>query len=42
MEPIFIMTDDQRSILQTVARFVEKEVKPRAAKLDADPDPAKG
>ncbi len=42
MEPIFIMNDDQRAILDTVARFVAAEVTPRAAQLDADPDPAKG
>jgi alkylation response protein AidB-like acyl-CoA dehydrogenase len=42
MEDIFILNDDQRAILKTVARFVEQEVAPRAAKLDADPDPAGG
>ena len=42
MEPIFIMNPEQRAILDTVARFVEAEVKPRAAALDADPDPAGG
>ena len=41
MEQIFIMNDDQRAILETVARFVEEEVKPRAAQLDANPDPEK-
>jgi alkylation response protein AidB-like acyl-CoA dehydrogenase len=40
MQDIFIVTDEQRAILETVARFVEEEVKPRAAALDADPDPA--
>ncbi len=39
MESMFIMTDDQRAILETVARFVDEEVRPRAAQLDADPDP---
>src|SRR6185436_13645769 len=39
MDAIFIMNDDQRAILDTVARFVEAEVRPRAARLDADPDP---
>jgi len=39
MQDIFIMTDEQRAILETVARFVEDEVKPRAAALDANPDP---
>ena len=42
MEAIFIVNEDQRAILETVRRFVEDEVKPRAAKLDADPDPAAG
>ena len=40
MEDIFIMNDDQRAILETVARFVEQEVTPRAAALDANADPA--
>jgi alkylation response protein AidB-like acyl-CoA dehydrogenase len=39
MEQIFIMNQDQRAILQTVARFVADEVKPRAAQLDANADP---
>ncbi|MBM3357052.1 MAG: acyl-CoA dehydrogenase [Betaproteobacteria bacterium] len=39
MEDIFILNQEQRAILETVARFVEKEVVPRAAQLDADPDP---
>ncbi|MGH8635117.1 MAG: acyl-CoA dehydrogenase family protein, partial [Burkholderiales bacterium] len=42
MEPIFIVNPEQRAILDTVARFVEEEVTPRAARLDADPDPAGG
>jgi len=42
MEEIFIQTDDQRAILDTVKRFVEDEVKPRAAELDAKTDPADG
>jgi alkylation response protein AidB-like acyl-CoA dehydrogenase len=42
MHEIFIQTEEQRSILETVARFVEDEVKPRAAELDANPDPAAG
>lgn len=41
MEQIFIVNEDQRAILETVARFVEEEVQPRAAQLDADADPAK-
>jgi alkylation response protein AidB-like acyl-CoA dehydrogenase len=40
--PIFVVNPEQRAILDTVARFVEEEVRPRAAKLDADPDPAGG
>jgi alkylation response protein AidB-like acyl-CoA dehydrogenase len=39
MEDIFILNQEQRAILETVARLVEKEVVPRAARLDADPDP---
>lgn len=42
MEQIFIVNEDQRAILETVARFVEQEVRPRAARLDANPDPAEG
>jgi alkylation response protein AidB-like acyl-CoA dehydrogenase len=42
MEEIFIVNDDRRAILATVKRFVEKEVTPRAAKLDAETDPAAG
>ena len=40
MDQIFIVNDEQRAILETVARFVEKEVAPRAAQLDANADPA--
>ena len=36
---MFIPDDDQRAILETVARFVKEEVTPRAALLDANPDP---
>jgi len=39
MEDIFIVNQDQRAILDTVARFVENEVVPRAAQLDANKDP---
>jgi alkylation response protein AidB-like acyl-CoA dehydrogenase len=39
MRDIFIVTEDQRAILDTVRRFVEEEVRPRAAALDANPDP---
>ena len=42
MEAIFIVNEEQRAILETVKRFVDEEVRPRAAKLDADPDPAAG
>jgi alkylation response protein AidB-like acyl-CoA dehydrogenase len=42
MEEAFVLTDDQRAILRTVARFVEEEVAPRAVRLDAEPDPAAG
>lgn len=41
MEDIFILKDDQRAILETVARFVEDEIRPRATGLDASPDPEK-
>jgi len=39
MEEIFIQTEEQRAILDSVRRFVEEEVTPRAAELDAKPDP---
>jgi alkylation response protein AidB-like acyl-CoA dehydrogenase len=42
MEQIFVVNQDQRAILETVARFVEDEVKPRAAALDAKPGPEEG
>jgi alkylation response protein AidB-like acyl-CoA dehydrogenase len=42
MEEIFIQTEEQRAILDTVARYVEDEIKPRAAELDAKTDPADG
>ncbi len=42
MDSIFIMNEDQRAILETVARFVAEEVTPRAAELDANPDPRQG
>ena len=35
MEEIFIVSEEQRAILETVKRFVEQEVTPRAARLDA-------
>ena len=42
MEQIFIMNKDQQAILETVTRFVKEEVTPRAAALDANPDPEQG
>lgn len=39
MHEIFIETEEQRAILDTVSRFVEEEVKTRAAELDANQDP---
>jgi alkylation response protein AidB-like acyl-CoA dehydrogenase len=39
MEEIFIQTEEQRAILESVRRFVEEEVTPRAADLDAADDP---
>jgi alkylation response protein AidB-like acyl-CoA dehydrogenase len=41
MESLFVQTENQRAIVETVARFVKEEVTPRAAALDAEPDPAK-
>jgi len=40
MERIFVVTDEQRAILEVVRRFVDDEVRPRAAELDARADPA--
>ena len=39
MEDMFILNEDQRAILETVARFVKDEVTPRASALDANQDP---
>lgn len=39
MQDMFIQTDDQRAILESVRRFVEEEVTPRAADLDAQVNP---
>lgn len=39
MEDIFILNEDQRAILETVARFVKDEVIPRSAALDANKNP---
>ncbi len=41
MEGMFISDDDQRAILETVARFVKEEITPKAALLDAHQDPEK-
>ncbi len=41
MEVSFIQNADQRAILDSVRRFVETEVTPRAAALDAEKDPEK-
>lgn len=41
MQEISIQTENQRLILETVKRFVEAEVRPRAAKFDAEQDPEK-
>ena len=42
MDSAFISTPEQRAILETVGKFVEAEVRPRAAQLDAQADPAAG
>jgi len=42
MEEIFIQTEDQRAMLETVRRFIEEEVTPRAAELDAQVNPEDG
>ena len=39
MQEIFIQTDDQRAILETVRRFNEEHVTPCAAELDAQVNP---
>ena len=41
MESLFVQTENQRAFVESVGRFVEQEVVPRAAALDAEPDPAK-
>ena len=41
MEYLFVPTENQRAIVETVRRFVEDEVMPRAAALDAEQDPEK-
>jgi alkylation response protein AidB-like acyl-CoA dehydrogenase len=40
MEGMFVPTENQLAIVETVRRFVEDEVAPRAAALDARQDPA--
>lgn len=40
MESLFVQTENQRAIVETVRRFVEDEVTPKAAALDAEQDPA--
>lgn len=42
MDEMFVQTDEQRAILDSVKRFVEDVVKPRAPALDALTDPAAG
>jgi alkylation response protein AidB-like acyl-CoA dehydrogenase len=37
----FTLTEEQRALQTLVREFVQREVKPRAAALDAEPDPAK-
>ena len=39
MEAIYIANPEQAAIVETVRRFVEEEVTPRAPKLDANVDP---
>ncbi len=39
MQDIFIQTEDQRAILETIRRFNEEEVTPRAVELDAQVNP---
>ena len=41
MEGMFVQTENQRTIVETVARFVKAEVIPRAVALDAEQDPEK-
>ena len=42
MQQMFVQNEEQRAILESVARFVEEVVRPRAAALDAMVDPAAG
>ena len=41
MHEIFIQTEEQRAILDTVSRFVDDEIRPRSPELDANQDPEK-
>ena len=41
MQDLFVPTENQRAIVETVRRFVEDEVTPRAAARDAEQDPEK-
>jgi acyl-CoA dehydrogenase len=38
----FTLNEEQRALQTLIREFVEREVKPRAAALDAEPDPMKG
>jgi len=42
MHEIFIETEEQRAILETVRHFVDQEVRPRSAELDAQKEPEDG
>ena len=42
MEEIFIQTEEQRAIIETVRRFVEDEIVPRATDLDSCEKPEDG
>ena len=42
MENMFMQTDEQRAILDSVRRFVDEVVRPKAPALDAMSDPAAG
>ena len=37
----FTLTEEQRALQTLIREFVQREVKPRAAALDAEPNPAK-
>ena len=41
MEYLYVPTEHQRAIRETARHFVENEVIPHAAMLDAEQDPAK-